>query len=179
MIKTIAAMILWAGLAASVLRADAPRKPAELESMMVNAIWAGAAAWNVNPRLMVEICRRESHLRWWAMGDHDAGKIPKSFGICAVKATTASAMLGRIVMGWELMNPGMSANVGARIFRACLDRHNNKRPLAVDCYRGVKNRLSADVRRRGKADRTRQIIWQWREAERAAAWRGELRLVRR
>lgn len=175
--KTIAALTIWAALA-GVLSADTVNKPIDMEAMVINAIYAGAATWGVDPLLLLEICRRESSLQWWAMGDHHH-KVPQSFGICGVKATTASAILKRVVMGWQLMDPFFGATLGAQIFRACLDQHNGNKALGVDCYRGVRERRSPLIRRRRKDDRTVWILNRWGETTRRALWSGDLRLVRR
>lgn len=176
--KTVMALTVWLALTASVLHADTVNKPVDMETLMVNAIYAGAGVWKVNPLLLLEICRRESHLRWWAVGDFE-DKIPTSFGLCGIKATTASAILNRIVMGWELMDPRFNGNMSGRIFRACLNQHGENRLLAVDCYRGVKSKGLPDIRRRRKDDPTRWILTRWAEVMQQAAWNGDLRLVRR
>lgn len=178
------AAVLWTGAATVGLGADhAPRPPADMESLMIAAIYAGARAWRVDPVLMLEVCERESDLRWWAVGDfkeRHGVETPTSFGICGVKATTASAITGRIVTGWELIDPGFNANVAARIFRECFDQYNGNRGQAVDCYRGVKPALSAGRLQRRKDDKTRWILTRVGEAH-LDLWMngGGLRMVRK
>ncbi len=73
------------------------------------AIVQNAAVRNgVPPYLMSEVCFYESSGRWWIHGKGDA------VGLCQLRPKTASEIANRAIAPWELMNPYLNADLGAK-----------------------------------------------------------------
>lgn len=139
--KTILLTILTLGIALSTFKpVYAPRAYPELRQ-------------GTPKRLVYEICRTESHFRWWVIGDNGESKGP-----CQIKLATARDA-GFTGHESELPVPWVAARVANMILTKC-KRGFATWGKAVECYR---RGLRGARRAKSLHPKVEEILQRWRE----------------
>ncbi|MDG2303590.1 MAG: transglycosylase SLT domain-containing protein [Candidatus Binatia bacterium] len=84
--------------------------------------------YGIDPLLLASIARQES------MFDERIASPADAQGVMQLLPSTASAMTGRTMKRWELWDPEVNIDLGARYFRKMLDRFDGRAIPAIAAY---------------------------------------------